>query len=106
MNIVDVRFDAGGLVPVVVQDVDSGEVLMVAYANAEALRLTFETGFAHFWSRSRQRLWKKGEESGNVMHVVEVRVDCDGDTLLYIVKPTGPACHTGNKTCFYRKLNP
>lgn len=106
MNIEDVRFDAGGLVPVVVQDVDSREVLMVAYANAEALRLTFETGFAHFWSRSRQRLWKKGEESGNVMHVVEVRVDCDGDTLLYIVKPTGPACHTGNKTCFYRKLSP
>ncbi|MEM2985994.1 MAG: phosphoribosyl-AMP cyclohydrolase, partial [Candidatus Caldarchaeum sp.] len=64
------------------------------------------TGFAHFWSRSRQRLWKKGEESGNIMHVVEVRVDCDGDTVLYIVKPTGPACHTGNKTCFYRKLSP
>ncbi|BAJ50970.1 phosphoribosyl-AMP cyclohydrolase [Candidatus Caldarchaeum subterraneum] len=106
MNIGDVKFDAGGLVPVVVQDVDTREVLMVAYANAEALRLTFETGFAHFWSRSRQRLWKKGEESGNIMHVVEVRVDCDGDTVLYIVKPTGPACHTGNKTCFYRKLSP
>ncbi|MDJ0271937.1 MAG: phosphoribosyl-AMP cyclohydrolase [Candidatus Caldarchaeum sp.] len=106
MNIGDVKFDGGGLVPVVVQDVDTREVLMVAYANAEALRLTFETGFAHFWSRSRQRLWKKGEESGNIMHVVEVRVDCDGDTVLYIVKPTGPACHTGNKTCFYRKLSP
>nr|BAJ48229.1 phosphoribosyl-AMP cyclohydrolase [Candidatus Caldarchaeum subterraneum] len=106
MNIGDVKFDAGGLVPVVVQDADTREVLMVAYANAEALRLTFETGFAHFWSRSRQRLWKKGEESGNIMHVVEVRVDCDGDTVLYIVKPTGPACHTGNKTCFYRKLSP
>jgi phosphoribosyl-AMP cyclohydrolase len=106
VNIGDVKFDGGGLVPVVVQDVDTREVLMVAYANAEALRLTFETGFAHFWSRSRQRLWKKGEESGNIMHVVEVRVDCDGDTVLYIVKPTGPACHTGNKTCFYRKLSP
>ena len=94
----------GGLIPVVVQDADTGMVLMVAYANEEAVRLTLETGYAHFWSRSRRRIWKKGETSGNVQEVVEVRVDCDGDALLYLVRPRGPACHTGNMSCFYRTL--
>jgi phosphoribosyl-ATP pyrophosphohydrolase/phosphoribosyl-AMP cyclohydrolase len=83
-----------------VQDRASGDVLMVAHANAEALRLTAETGFAHFWSRSRKKLWKKGETSGNVLHVRETRVDCDRDSVLFVVDPTGPACHTGSRTCF------
>jgi phosphoribosyl-AMP cyclohydrolase / phosphoribosyl-ATP pyrophosphohydrolase len=96
----EVAFDASGLVPVVVQDRASGDVLMVAHANAEALRLTAETGFAHFWSRSRRTLWKKGETSGNVLRVVDARADCDKDTLLLLVDPAGPACHTGARTCF------
>jgi len=100
VRVPDVVFDANGLVPVVVQDRASGDVLMVAHANAEALRLTAETGFAHFWSRSRNALWKKGETSGHVLHVREVRVDCDRDTLLLVVDPAGPACHTGARTCF------
>ena len=95
-----VAFDASGLATVVVQDRASGDVLMVAHANAEALRLTALTGFAHFWSRSRKALWKKGETSGNVLHVRETRVDCDGDAVLFVVDPTGPACHTGSRTCF------
>jgi phosphoribosyl-ATP pyrophosphohydrolase/phosphoribosyl-AMP cyclohydrolase len=95
-----VVFDANGLVPVVVQDRASGDVLMVAYANAEALRLTRETGVAHFWSRSRAALWKKGETSGNTLRVREVRADCDGDALLMVVDPAGPACHQGSRTCF------
>jgi phosphoribosyl-ATP pyrophosphohydrolase/phosphoribosyl-AMP cyclohydrolase len=95
-----VVFDANGLVPVVVQDRESGDVLMVAHADAEALRLTAETGFAHFWSRSRKALWKKGETSGHVLHVRDARVDCDRDTLLLVVDPAGPACHTGTRTCF------
>ena len=93
-----------GLVPVVTQDAASGKVLMVAYANAEAVKLTLETRMAHYWSRSRNKLWKKGEESGNVQKVHEVLIDCDGDTLLYVVDQSGPACHTGNETCFFRKL--
>ena len=96
----DVVFDAAGLVPVVAQDRASGDVLMVAYASAEALRRTAETGFAHFWSRSRRALWKKGETSGHTLRVVEVRADCDRDALLYLVEPAGPACHTGARTCF------
>jgi phosphoribosyl-ATP pyrophosphohydrolase/phosphoribosyl-AMP cyclohydrolase len=96
----DVVFDANGLATVVVQDRQSGDVLMVAHANAEALRLTAETGFAHFWSRSRKALWKKGETSGHVLHVRETRVDCDRDALLFVVDPTGPVCHTGSRTCF------
>jgi phosphoribosyl-AMP cyclohydrolase / phosphoribosyl-ATP pyrophosphohydrolase len=94
------RFDAAGLIPVVVQQRASGDVLMVAYANAEALARTAETGFAHFWSRSRSALWKKGETSGNTLRVVELRKDCDDDTLLMLVEPDGPACHTGARTCF------
>ncbi|MGA2664070.1 MAG: phosphoribosyl-AMP cyclohydrolase [Nitrososphaerales archaeon] len=93
-----------GLVPVVTQDAVSGKVLMVAYANEQAVRLTLETRMAHYWSRSRNKLWKKGEESGNVQRVRQVLVDCDGDTLLYVVDQSGPACHTGNETCFFRKL--
>lgn len=96
----DLRFDAAGLIPVVVQDRESGDLLMVAYANAEALRLTAASGLAHFWSRSRQSLWRKGESSGNVLHVRELRADCDRDALLMVVDPTGPACHTGSRTCF------
>ena len=93
-------FDMAGLLPVVVQDRASGDVLMVAWANAEALRRTAETGLAHFWSRSREALWRKGETSGNGLHVVEARADCDRDTLLLVVEPEGPACHTGARTCF------
>jgi phosphoribosyl-ATP pyrophosphohydrolase/phosphoribosyl-AMP cyclohydrolase len=93
-------FDASGLVPVVVQDRASGDVLMLAYANGEALARTAETGLAHFWSRSRQALWKKGDSSGNALRVCEARVDCDRDALLLVVEPEGPACHTGARTCF------
>jgi len=93
-------FDAAGLIPVVAQDRGSGDVLMVAYANVAALVRTAETGFAHFWSRSRQALWKKGETSGHTLRVVEVRADCDKDALLYLVEPEGPACHMGLRTCF------
>ena len=95
-------YDANGLVPCVVQDADRGTVLMVAWMNAEALRLTRETGVAHFWSRSRQSLWKKGETSGNTLAVVEIRIDCDADTVLVRARPAGPACHTGATTCFFR----
>jgi len=93
-------FDAAGLVPVIAQDRASGDVLMVAWANAEALARTAETGVAHFWSRRRKAPWRKGETSGNELRVVEVRADCDRDTLLLVVEPTGPACHTGQRTCF------
>jgi phosphoribosyl-ATP pyrophosphohydrolase/phosphoribosyl-AMP cyclohydrolase len=95
-----VQFDPSGLVPVVVQDHGSGDVLMVAWATAEALDLTARTGLAHFWSRKRGRLWKKGETSGHVLHVRELRRDCDGDTLLMTADPEGPTCHTGARTCF------
>lgn len=91
---------AGRLLPVVVQDADDGEVLMVAWANDEALAATERTGEAHFWSRSRNELWRKGATSGNVMHVVELAADCDGDAVRYRVRPAGPACHTGARSCF------
>jgi phosphoribosyl-AMP cyclohydrolase len=101
----EVDFTKGdGLVPVVTQEATSGKVLMVAYANQEAVDLTLKTRMAHYWSRSRNKLWKKGEESGNVQKIRNVLVDCDGDTLVYLVDQTGPACHTGNETCFFRKL--
>jgi phosphoribosyl-ATP pyrophosphohydrolase/phosphoribosyl-AMP cyclohydrolase len=93
-------FDASGLLPVVVQDRASGDVLMVAWASAEALARTAETGLAHFWSRSRKALWRKGETSGHELRVVLARADCDRDTLLLVVEPAGPACHTGARTCF------
>jgi phosphoribosyl-AMP cyclohydrolase / phosphoribosyl-ATP pyrophosphohydrolase len=93
-------YDAAGLIPVVVQEADSGDVLMVAYANQEALDRTAQTGWAHFWSRSRGALWRKGETSGHEMRVREMRTDCDRDALLMVVDPSGPACHTGARTCF------
>jgi len=93
-------FDANGLVPVIAQDRDSGDVLMLAWANAEAIARTADTGLAHFWSRSRKALWQKGETSGNALRVVEARADCDKDALLLVVEPAGPACHTGARTCF------
>jgi phosphoribosyl-ATP pyrophosphohydrolase/phosphoribosyl-AMP cyclohydrolase len=96
----DLAFDGAGLLPVVVQDHASGDVLMVAWANAEALERTAQSGQAHFWSRSRRALWRKGETSGHRLRVREVRTDCDRDTLLMIVDPEGPACHTGTRTCF------
>jgi phosphoribosyl-ATP pyrophosphohydrolase/phosphoribosyl-AMP cyclohydrolase len=94
------RYDDRGLIPVVVQDVNSGAVLMQAFANREAVELTLSTGQAHFWSRSRQTLWRKGETSGNVLQVTEVTADCDADSLLVRVLPAGPACHRGTRTCF------
>jgi phosphoribosyl-ATP pyrophosphohydrolase/phosphoribosyl-AMP cyclohydrolase len=102
--IASVLFDDAGLVTVVVQDFDTAEVLMTAWANEEALRLTMERGELVLWSRSRQEIWHKGLTSGSRMKVVEIRADCDGDTLLALVRPTGPACHTGERTCFFRKL--
>jgi phosphoribosyl-AMP cyclohydrolase / phosphoribosyl-ATP pyrophosphohydrolase len=96
----DLAYDANGLVPVVAQDHRSGDVLMVAWTNAEAIERTLATKQAHFWSRSRQALWRKGETSGNGLQVLEVVADCDRDTLLYVVEPAGPACHTGSRTCF------
>jgi phosphoribosyl-AMP cyclohydrolase len=98
------KFDALGLIPAIVQDAETGEVLMLAYINAESLKLTQETGETYFWSRSRQELWHKGETSGNVQQVVGLCVDCDADALLVRVHPAGPACHTGNQTCFYRTV--
>lgn len=99
-----VKFDGAGLTTVVAQDFDTGEVLMTAWANEEALRLTMERGELVLWSRSRREIWHKGLTSGNRMKVVEIRADCDGDTLLALVRPTGPACHTGERTCFFRPL--
>ena len=98
------RFDAAGLITAVVSDHASGELLMVAHMNADALALTQESGEAHFWSRSRQRLWRKGETSGHVLRVVEMRVDCDQDAVWLRAEPAGPACHTGARSCFYRRL--
>ena len=92
------------LIPAIVQDSESGEVLMLAYMNEEALQKTLETGFAHYFSRSRQKLWKKGESSGNVQKVEEILLDCDGDTILLKVKQSGPACHTGRRSCFFTDL--
>jgi phosphoribosyl-AMP cyclohydrolase / phosphoribosyl-ATP pyrophosphohydrolase len=97
----EIRFDSAGLVPCVVQDARSGEVLTVAYMNAEALALTRETGETHFWSRSRQELWHKGATSGNVQHVERLRYDCDADAIVALVVPSGPACHTGERSCFH-----
>ena len=105
LSISDLDFEKfSGLLPVIAQEQASGKVLMLAYANLEAVRKTQETGYAHYWSRSRNSLWKKGESSGHVQQITEVLVDCDEDTLLYKVNQTGPACHTGEKSCFFRKL--
>jgi len=98
------QFDENGLIPVVVQDASSGEVLMLAYMNAESLRRTLESGQAWFWSRSRQELWHKGATSGNFLNVKAILKDCDEDALVVKVEPLGPACHTGERSCFYREL--
>ena len=100
---VEPSYDDKGLVPCIVQDAERGTVLMLAWMNADALRLTRETGFAHFWSRSRQALWKKGETSGHTLAVVDVRLDCDNDAVLVRARPTGPTCHTGATACFFRR---
>jgi phosphoribosyl-AMP cyclohydrolase len=104
LTAIELRFDERGLITAVVQNADTGQVLMVAWMNSEAVRKTAETGQAHFWSRSRKELWRKGATSGNVMQVQDMRVDCDADTLLLLVQPAGPACHTGEISCFYRQL--
>jgi phosphoribosyl-AMP cyclohydrolase len=100
------RFDAHGLISCVTKDARDGQILMLAHMNAEALRLTLETGVAHYWSRSRQTLWRKGDTSGQVQKVTEIRTDCDQDALLLTVEPggNGGACHTGRRSCFYRKV--
>jgi len=99
-----VEFDEKGLVPCVAQDFASGEVLTLAYTNEESLRLTVETGEVHFYSRTREEIWRKGESSGNVLKLRQLRYDCDGDAILALVEPSGPACHTGARSCFYRAL--
>ncbi len=98
-------FDERGLLPCIAQDSESGEVLMFAYMNEQALKLTRSTGELHLWSRSRERIWRKGESSGNVMSVRSLRLDCDGDCLLALVEPAGPACHTGERTCFHNHMD-
>jgi len=104
MNLDEIKYDDKGMVAAVAQDALNGQVLMFAYANKEALKKTIETNKAHYWSRSRQKLWMKGEESGHVQDVQDVFYDCDMDAVLYVVKQTGVACHTGERTCFYRSL--
>jgi phosphoribosyl-AMP cyclohydrolase len=98
------RFDENGLIPAIVQDASTGEVLMLAYMNAESLRRTLESGQAWFWSRSRQELWHKGATSGNFLNVKAILKDCDEDALVVKVEPLGPACHTGERSCFFRTL--
>ncbi len=100
----ELTFDERGLVPCVAQDFASGEVLTLAYASEESLRLTVETGELHFYSRSREEIWRKGETSGNILRLRELRYDCDGDAIVALVEPTGPACHTGERSCFYRAI--
>jgi phosphoribosyl-AMP cyclohydrolase/phosphoribosyl-ATP pyrophosphohydrolase/phosphoribosyl-AMP cyclohydrolase len=101
---IEINYNAQGLVPAILQDSESGEILMMAWMNAQALQLTLDTGEACFWSRSRQSIWHKGATSGNIQKVQEIWVDCDADTLLLKVNPAGPACHTGERSCFFRKL--
>ena len=100
-----IKFDASGLIPAIVQHARSGEVLMLGYMNEEALRQTLVSGMVTFWSRSRQALWRKGETSGNVLRLIEIRQDCDGDALLVLAEPAGPTCHTGRVSCFHRTLD-
>ncbi|MCI8367192.1 MAG: phosphoribosyl-AMP cyclohydrolase [Eggerthellaceae bacterium] len=99
------KFNEAGLIPCIVQDAETGEVLMMAWMNEATLRQTLEVGETVFWSRSRQEVWHKGATSGNTQKLVELRYDCDGDTLLALVNPAGPACHTGARSCFYRSIN-
>ena len=98
------KYDAAGLITAVVTHAETGDVLMLAHMNAAAFALTLETQYAHFWSRSRAMLWKKGETSGNILCVIEVRIDCDQDAIVLKCRPAGPACHTGEVSCFYRKI--
>jgi phosphoribosyl-ATP pyrophosphohydrolase/phosphoribosyl-AMP cyclohydrolase len=100
-----VQFDDQGLIPAIIQHARSGEVLMLGYMNEEALRRTVESGLVTFWSRSRQSIWQKGETSGNLLRLVELRQDCDGDALLVLAEPAGPTCHTGESSCFHRQLD-
>ena len=104
MEIDQIKFDANGLIPAIIQDAETNEVLMLAYMNADSLGLTLEKRETYFWSRSRAELWHKGGTSGNIQSIIEIRLDCDADTLLIRVKPAGPACHTGEVSCFYREL--
>src|SRR6266540_1235742 len=104
MKLDQIRFDERGLIPAVVQDAKTGEVLTLAYMNADSLQKTLATGETWFWSRSRSELWHKGATSGNTQRVVEIRQDCDSDALVVLVEPAGPACHTGNRSCFYRDI--
>ena len=101
----EIKYDANGLVPAIVQDAETKEVLMMAWMNAESLRMTLERGETVFWSRNRKEFWHKGATSGNIQKIVEIKVDCDADTLLVLVNPAGPACHTGERTCFFRTVN-
>lgn len=103
-NSLNPKFDENGLAPAIVQDANTGQVLMLAWMNAEALKLTLQSRQAWFWSRSRKELWHKGATSGNTLEVLEVQLDCDQDTFLLKVIPAGPACHTGKTSCFYRKV--
>ncbi len=103
-NIEQLNFKKMGLIPTITQDHDKNKVLMLAYSNRESLRMTIETGYAHYWSRSRQQLWKKGETSGHTQKIIEILVDCDEDALLFKVTQKGSACHTGQETCFFRNL--
>ncbi len=100
----ELKYDAHGLIPAIVQHAHSGEVLMLGYMNAEALQLTLSSGAVTFWSRSREALWRKGETSGNTLRLVAIRRDCDGDALLVLAEPTGPTCHTGERSCFHADL--
>lgn len=104
MDHVELQYNDKHLIPAIVQDAFTKEVLMMAWMNAVSIALTRQTGQVHFWSRSRDELWLKGATSGNFLNLVEMWVDCDGDTLLVLVQPTGPACHTGHVSCFYRKM--
>ena len=104
MNLPELKYNEAGLIPCIVQDADTGAVLMMAWMSAESLALTLERGETVFFSRSRQELWHKGATSGNNQKLVDLRYDCDGDTLLALVNPAGPACHTGARTCFYRSM--
>jgi phosphoribosyl-AMP cyclohydrolase len=101
---IELKFDEKGLIPAVIQDGESNEVLMVAYMNKESFEATLKEGWTCFWSRSRQTLWRKGETSGHVQKVLEIRADCDADCLLIKVEQTGPACHTGERSCFFNRL--
>ncbi len=104
MDPADLKFDERGLAPAIVQDATTREVLMLAWVDAEAVRRTLESGTTWFWSRSRSEYWNKGASSGNTQRVVDVRYDCDADALLMLVEPAGPACHTGETSCFYRRI--